>query len=1482
MRFMKHLSRGLVLLMLALAVPGLAQDSQRSQPVPPEDGSTDPRSLGIRERDDNDAWERREWLRERFGGELDKDFSQRVLKEAAKERSRHPGHFVPATKGSASLLTLAPATSAWSNLGPTSSNKIQNFYTLHKVNSGRLRAILPHPTDPNTVYVLAAGGGLWKTTDFLDAEPQWVPKTDFVGSTNGGSVSFGQSPTTLYLGTGDPFEVGVGGFVLTSTDGGDTWGAPIALGSANKVLDLKVDSSLGHDILLAGTNTGLFRSQDGGSSFTDVGAPFTGLKVWSLLRTSAGWLAVATTQDSFGDDLVASMHLSTDRGATWSPIPNAGNVFSGASRTTVASGKPGDSVVYAFAAGVPDANLNYPQLDLFRSSDGGLNWVALQINGIVPTGANPDAPDMRILGGQAWYNQMILVDPTDPTGNTVYLGGQLSSAKSIDGGASWTILTDWLGQFGLPYAHADFHGAAFSTGGGVHRLFFGNDGGLFVSTDEGLTWDDSKNRGLVTHQPYTITSNPIVGDVDSVMMGLQDNGTLVRVGSSSVFDQTLGGDGLGVTWSQANDAVSMTSLPFGRILRCIANPPDDQSKWLSSFTGLFDSPSFFTLLDNAQASADPTGLVFYTTRINSVFQTSDGGASWTPILVSGSGGVSADRGVRRGLFMIGTSPIDTQHLAVIGNTRFWISSTGGPPWIELNLADLIPGWQERGTSSAEWANNDLLYVSSETPVAGATRFAKSSDGGATWTAPANAGLPDLPLARIRVDYRDATGQTLYAATWIGVYRTTDGGETWSHLGIGLPQVPIQDIYLAPRSAYLRVAAYGRGAWELTLPPDATITTVASAVQGQQDILASAPAQPGASYSWNITGGSILSGRYDPTLTYAAGTGASLTLSLTVTNGAGETASSSLVVPITAAPPPDATITAPAATTQGASGLVASVPAQIAATYAWSIVDGRITSPSNGSSITFAAGMQPSLLLRVIVTNGVGKQRVGLKRVDVLPAPPPDATITADALVNRGATDLRASVPDQPGATYAWSVEGGHITSSADGPAIVYTEETLERTLILKVTVTNGGGLTLSSTRLVAVQRNGQYLGNPGFELGGAFWHASDPTAIDFWGRFYVHGGSRSALLNGYGVANTATLWQPVTLPPDAYAARLGFWLRVGSADTSGVVHDTLTLRIRDALGNPLQTLATYSNRDRGRYRWKTFDLSAYRGQTIQIYFEGTEDASRFTAFALDDFTLDVLAPPAPSGQYLLNGDLEAGLLGWQGSAAGSALPCCLTRDPTLAHSGSWLAWVSGYGFAATDTLFQRVTIPPTATAATFRYWLSVLTDEPGPAANDTLEVQVLDGSGNLLQTLASYSNLDAGPYAQYSFDLSAYRGQTIVISMIGTEDDSLQTSFFMDDFSLQVTTPPPPAAPDASITAPSTAPLRARGLTASVPDQPGATYAWTVSGGGTITSGVGTHAITFDAGGALDLTLEVVVTNELGSSQGSHLIRILRPAGRLN
>ena len=76
---------------------------------------------------------------------------------------------------------------------------------------------------------------------------------------------------------------------------------------------------------------------------------------------------------------------------------------------------------------------------------------------------------MDIMAGQAFYNQMLLVDPADAARNTVYIGGQLSAAKSTDGGATWRIISNWLAQFELPYVHADHHAAAFTTLKGDRR-----------------------------------------------------------------------------------------------------------------------------------------------------------------------------------------------------------------------------------------------------------------------------------------------------------------------------------------------------------------------------------------------------------------------------------------------------------------------------------------------------------------------------------------------------------------------------------------------------------------------------------------------------------------------------------------------------------------------------------------------------------------------------------------------------------------------------------------------------------------------------------------------------------------------------------------------------------------------------------------------------------------------------------------------------
>ena len=145
----------------------------------------------------------------------------------------------------------------------------------------------------------------------------------------------------------------------------------------------------------------------------------------------------------------------------------------------------------------------------------------------------------------------------------------------------------------------------------------------------------------------------------------------------------------------------------------------------------------------------------------------------------------------------------------------------------------------------------------------------------------------------------------------------------------------------------------------------------------------------------------------------------------------------------------------------------------------------------------------------------------------------------------------------------------------------------------------------------------------------------------------------------------------------------------------------------------------------------------------------------------------------------------AQLLGNPGFETGSAAPWTTSSgvvdnsSSEAAHGGSWKAWLDGYGSSHTDTLSQTVTIPA-GCKATLSFWLHIDTAETGSTAYDKLTVSV-NGT-----TLKTYSNVDAaGGYQQRTFDLSAYAGQTVTVKFTGTEDSSLQTSFVIDDTSVQ-------------------------------------------------------------------------------------------------
>jgi hypothetical protein len=150
-----------------------------------------------------------------------------------------------------------------------------------------------------------------------------------------------------------------------------------------------------------------------------------------------------------------------------------------------------------------------------------------------------------------------------------------------------------------------------------------------------------------------------------------------------------------------------------------------------------------------------------------------------------------------------------------------------------------------------------------------------------------------------------------------------------------------------------------------------------------------------------------------------------------------------------------------------------------------------------------------------------------------------------------------------------------------------------------------------------------------------------------------------------------------------------------------------------------------------------------------------------------------------AGQLLANPGFESGTASWS-ATSGVIGQWGSSGEPP--HSGTWDAWLDGYGTTHTDTLSQTVTVPSGCSSYTFSFWLHIDSAETTTTVQyDRLTVQA--GA----TTLATYTNLNkAAGYSQKSFNLSAFAGQTVTLKFTGTEDSSLQTSFVVDDTALSV------------------------------------------------------------------------------------------------
>ncbi|MFI8825511.1 hydrolase [Streptomyces sp. NPDC053431] len=343
----------------------------------------------------------------------------------------------------------------------------------------------------------------------------------------------------------------------------------------------------------------------------------------------------------------------------------------------------------------------------------------------------------------------------------------------------------------------------------------------------------------------------------------------------------------------------------------------------------------------------------------------------------------------------------------------------------------------------------------------------------------------------------------------------------------------------------------------------------------------------------------------------------------------------------------------------------------------------------------------------------------------------------------------------------------------------------EKTAVMRF-VQNGGGLFLVSDHSGAdrnndgwdavevindlMAANGVDDTDPfGFTVDTGTVQTDDPRAI---------GDPTDPVLNGSFGKVTGSIIRSgttVTLKPADNPAVKGLVYRTGSSGTTGAFFATSTFG-----SGRVAVWGDSSPIDDGT------------GQSGNTLYDGWNDPAGTNAQLALNATDWLSEAPAggggggggcAAGQLLANPGFESGATAW------TASPGVITDDPGRpARTGSYKAWLSGYGSAHTDTLSQTVTVPAGCTTAALSFHTRIDTAETTTTtAYDTLKVQLLDSGGGVLATLATYSNLNAAAgYVQRSFDLAAYAGRTVTLRFTGTEGSTLQTSFVIDDTSLTV------------------------------------------------------------------------------------------------
>lgn len=647
--------------------------------------------------------------------------------------------------------------------------------------SGRITDVAMHASDLQTIYAAAASGGVWKS---VDAGQEWLPITDNLPSLSIGDIALDPSDkNTIYVGTGEPN--GGGGSItydgrglFKSTDAGTSW-TPLGLESTGSIGRVEVDPKHPNRIFVAAmghlfdnnAERGVFRSEDGGASwektlFINDSTGAIDLAIHPLNPDTVfavTWQRTRRPNKRVYGGPGCAIWRSTDGGDNWIKLSN-GLPASNLGRIGIAISPSAPGTLYALYS---DESGLFK--GVYKSTNDGNSWALVN-------GGDPGYP------GFGWWFGQIRIHPDDP--NEVYTLG-LDWAKTTNGGQSWTGVSGYL--------HADYH-AFYIHPANPDLQVVGNDGGVFVSTNAGASWE---------HRPFPITQfytseinyqNPAL-----FSGGAQDNGTWrSRFGGLDDWEFFAGGDGFVTLVNPIDTSIYYASSQYGGFSGSngASAPSSNRYNWNTPY--VFD-PN------------DPNVMYIGADRL---FKSINGGLNWTAISSDLTNGSSGQNGVRYGTITTIAVSVSNAQLIWVGTDdgNVWVTSDGGLNWTKVSNS-LPKRWITRLVPIDE--NNALVCLSGYRHADEMAHIYQTSNKGQSWQS-VSGNLPDVPVNDLVLDPSDPFN-IWYIATDVGVFGTLNGGTDWQAFNTGLPTVPVTDLTVHAPSRTIAAATFGRSMYRAILP-----------------------------------------------------------------------------------------------------------------------------------------------------------------------------------------------------------------------------------------------------------------------------------------------------------------------------------------------------------------------------------------------------------------------------------------------------------------------------------------------------------------------------------------------------------------------------------------------------------------------------------------------------------------------------------------